>query len=33
MEPEDLLSLSQEPATGLYPKPDEFNPHPHTVFP
>jgi hypothetical protein len=26
MEPEGSLSYSQEPATGLYPEPDESNP-------
>jgi hypothetical protein len=28
MESEGLLPRSQESATGPYPEPDEFNPHP-----
>jgi hypothetical protein len=28
MEPEDLLSCSQEPATAPYPEPAKFNPRP-----
>jgi hypothetical protein len=27
-EPDDSLPCSQEPATGLYPEPDESTPHP-----
>jgi hypothetical protein len=27
MEPEGSLLYSQEPATGTYPEPDEFNPY------
>jgi len=32
MEPKDSLSCSQQPATGLHPKPDESTSHPHTLF-
>ena len=32
MEPENMLSLSQEPATFPYPKPNETNPRPLTLF-
>jgi len=32
MEPEGSLLYSQEPATGLYPKPDEYSPHLPTLF-
>jgi hypothetical protein len=28
VEPDGALSFLQEPATGSYPEPDEFNPHP-----
>jgi len=27
MEPEGLLLCSRQPATGLYPEPDESSPH------
>jgi hypothetical protein len=27
MEPEDSLPRSQEPATGPYPQPDQYNPY------
>jgi hypothetical protein len=33
MEPEGLLSYSQEPATGPCPEPDESSPHLPTLFP
>jgi len=33
MEPKGLLSCSQEPATGPYPKLDVFSPHPPTLLP
>jgi hypothetical protein len=33
MEPEVSLPCSQQPATGPYPKPDETNSHPITLFP
>jgi hypothetical protein len=32
MEPNGSLLLSQEPATGLQSKPDEFSPHPHYII-
>jgi hypothetical protein len=32
MEPEGLLPFPQDPATGPYPEPYEFNPHPQTLF-
>jgi hypothetical protein len=32
MEPEGSLPCSQEPATCLYPEPNESNPHPQTLF-
>jgi hypothetical protein len=33
MEPESSLPCSQEPDTGPYPEPDEYNPHPQALFP
>jgi hypothetical protein len=33
MEPEGSLPCSQQPATGLYPKPDASIPHVPTLFP
>jgi hypothetical protein len=33
MEPESSLSLSQEPATGPWPDPDNSSPHLPTYFP
>jgi hypothetical protein len=33
MEHEGLIPYSQQPANGPYPEPDEFNPHPQTLFP
>jgi hypothetical protein len=33
MEPEGSLAYSQEPAACPYPEPNEFNPHPQTLFP
>jgi hypothetical protein len=32
MEPDDSLSRSQEPATGLYPDLDEYSPHHSILF-
>jgi hypothetical protein len=32
MESEGSLPCSQEPATGLYPEPDDSSPHPPTLF-
>jgi hypothetical protein len=32
MEPEGSLSCEQQPATGPYPKPDEFSPQLPTLF-
>jgi hypothetical protein len=32
MEPERSLLCLQQPATGSYPEPNEFNPRPHTLF-
>jgi len=32
MEPKGSLLYSQEPATGLYPEPDEFSSHPDILF-
>jgi len=32
MESEGSLPHSQQPATCLYPKPDQSSPHPPTVF-
>jgi hypothetical protein len=32
MKSEDLMSYSQEPDTGSYPKPDESRPHPHMLL-
>jgi hypothetical protein len=32
MEPEGSLPWSQEPATGTFPEPDKYNPHPQTLF-
>jgi hypothetical protein len=33
MEPEGSLLCLQEPATCPYSEPNEFNPHPQTLFP
>jgi hypothetical protein len=33
MEPEGSLPCSQEPTTCPYPKLNESNPHPQTLFP
>jgi hypothetical protein len=33
MEPEGSLPCSQKLATCPYPEPNEFNPHPQTLFP
>jgi len=33
MECEGSLPCSERPATGPYPKPDEFSPYPPTLFP
>jgi hypothetical protein len=33
MEPEGSLPRSLDPATGLYPEPDESSPHPPILFP
>jgi hypothetical protein len=33
MELEGSVPSSQEPAIGLYPEPDIFNPHPLALFP
>jgi hypothetical protein len=33
MELEGSSPCSQEPATCPYPEPNEFNPHPQTLFP
>jgi len=33
MEHEGLLPSSQEPASGVYPKPDESNAHISSLFP
>jgi hypothetical protein len=32
MELQGSLLYSEEPATGLYPEPDESSPHSHTLF-
>jgi len=32
MDPECSLPYLQDPATGLYPEPDESIPHPCTLF-
>jgi hypothetical protein len=32
MEPESILSYSQEPATGPYSDPSESSPHPHALL-
>jgi hypothetical protein len=32
MIPEGSLPCLQQPATGPYPKPDEFSPQPNTTF-
>jgi hypothetical protein len=32
VEPESSSLCSQEPTTGLYPKPDEFNLHQNTYY-
>jgi hypothetical protein len=33
METEGSLPSLQEPATCPYPEPNEYNPHPQTIFP
>jgi hypothetical protein len=33
MEPEDSLLRTQDHAIGVYPEPDESNPHSPTLFP
>jgi hypothetical protein len=33
MEPEGSLRISQGAATGPYPRPDEYSPHPPSLFP
>jgi hypothetical protein len=33
MEPKGSLLCSQQPTTGLYPKPDESSPHPPSYVP
>jgi hypothetical protein len=32
MEPERSLQCTQEPAAVPYPEPDEYNPHPYSLF-
>jgi len=32
MEPEGSLPCSQDPASGPFPQPDEYSPHPTILF-